>query len=446
MDSPFQWNQPTRPEHFFGRAALIATLRDDREARKPVLLNGEPRRGKSSLLLRVEATLLEEGWRVARVGARSLVDRPAERFWEALLGPLGLSTPLAAEGALRDQRLALCIDDFDQLWRAPIMAGGGAAGLAALARSGVWLITCCTDMTAVAARRAARAIADASVYPLPPFSDEAGAALLHRGEAHLSPSDQAFVQSVCGGEPFLMQRLAGALWELPSSTPGRRRLAGSRVLAGVDIALASAWRSRPPADRWALRAIALSQIDPGVTPMNVPALNNPVQQALLGLLRQLARAELLLLAEAIDAPLGDELPRARAAAAVLNALSDPEKTAAALSALLRWRPDLALQIQKVAKLARVRLTASADLHRLTASGVLQIDGPTLKIRALVRQWWILEQLSAVARGDATAVQWMYSEGLVPPDAHAVTHLQWRIGRLEGLLSRGARPLIEAAAI
>lgn len=444
MDSPFQWSHPISPDRFCGQAKLRADLQKARDARAPVVLIGEPRRGKSSLLLQVEAELQRARWRVSRVGALSLVDRPGEHFWSALLAPLGLTTPVVPAGSLRDAKLALCIDDFDQLWRAPIMAGGGAAGLAALAQAGVWLLTCCTDMTTIAAQRAARAIGDAEVHNIPPFAPAVSGELLRRGASRLSPADQAFAQSVCGDEPFLLQRLAGALWELPESMPGRRRLAGSRVLSDVDTALAVSWRSRPPADRWALRAIALAQVDPGVTPMSAPSLSSPVQQALLDLLRQLGVRELSLLAEAIDRPSDGD--RRELAVGMLHALSDPATIATALSALLGWRPDLALQIQKAAKLTRVRLSGKANLLHLASSGVLQISGANLQIRARIRQWWILEQLSAVARGDASIEQWMYSEGLVPPDAHAVAHIQWRISRLEGLLSRGARPLIEAAAI
>jgi hypothetical protein len=181
--------------------------------------------------------------------------------------------------------------------------------------------------------------------------------------------------------------------------------------------------------------------------MTAPDLGDPAQQALLLLLCQLARFELRLLAQVIfDTRLPDDQPRSSAAVAVLRLLDSPAQISQALSVLLGWRPDLALLIQKTARQCGVRASTSTDLHSLARRGVVKVASAKLQIRSAVRVWWLLEALSAVARGDVGIEQWMLSQGLVAPSAHAITHLQWRIGRLEGLLSRGARPLIAAAAI
>jgi hypothetical protein len=114
--------------------------------------------------------------------------------------------------------------------------------------------------------------------------------------------------------------------------------------------------------------------------------------------------------------------------------------------LLAWRPDLALFIQNVADKWSIHLIIPVNLQQMLMRGVIISRARHLQLRADIRVWWLCEQLTMVARGDVSLTQWSQSQGLHPPIPSAMLHLAWRIKRLEGQLSRGARPLIDAATM
>jgi len=84
----------------------------------------------------------------------------------------------------------------------------------------------------------------------------------------------------------------------------------------------------------------------------------------------------------------------------------------------------------------------ADLGRLEAWGVLEhSQDNTYQIRSRVVLWWLLEQLGPLVRRDITLRGWLQGQGLSMVSRSAIQHFAWRLKRLQGKLSRGARPMI-----
>ena len=420
---------------------MLETLREQQEARTPLLVAGDPRRGKSSLLAYLSTELVEGGWRPVTLSTRELLGQPMAAIWQAILVPLGLDTiPTGAPGALDAQRQALLIDDLSALWRASELPAI-AEGLSRLATAGLWIVATSSRVT-TAAERAKLRLAFFEPLVLPPLVPAAADQLLARGAPPLSAEDRAYARKVCGGEPFLLQRLAGALWTMPTTGADRRRRASLQVLSTADDVLANRWRGRG-AELWTLLALALAEIDEPVTPMGVPETGVPARDALLDVLRRLSSFELRLLARgALAQSIEDGVSRKVAMTTMFRLLSPPAALARGMSALLVWRPDLAFYIQRAARTAKVRATASTNLNGLLQRGLIRRDGDRLTVRAQIRLWWLVDQVGALARGDVQPVPWMQLQGLSAPSPQALAHLQWRIERLSGLLSVGARSLIE----
>ena len=207
------------------------------------------------------------------------------------------------------------------------------------------------------------------------------------------------------------------------------------------------WRGQPAAERWVLLALALAQVDVSVAVINSPQLPHPEQDVLLRLLCRLSRFELHLLAKTVlYQTFEPALPRARSAARLLQTLTSSQDIHHLLMLLLAWRPDLALFIQNVADKWSIHLIIPVNLQQMLMRGVIISRARHLQLRADIRVWWLCEQLTMVARGDVSLTQWSQSQGLHPPIPSAMLHLVWRIKRLEGQLSRGAHPLIDAATM
>lgn len=407
-------------------------LQQARTTPRPVLLVGDPRRGKSSVLRQQEETLGSVGWSVTSLSAIRLQSQSMQETLSAL------RTPLSRTG-----RRALLVDDLSRLWKTEVVVSGALGEvLQTLTAEGVWVLLADAAGAVTAAQRQSRGLGAVQVLPLPVLAIPSMKMLLNQG-TDLSTLERLLLETVCGGEPYFLQAFAGTIVSLPPG-PRRVRQAGHAILTEVDRTLAGAWRSTPSAERWALLVLALNQIDPGVSVVQGPLLPDLAQASVLALLCQLSRTELKLLSEAAcQHTLDPHIRRGEAVGAVLRQLSSASKQRNMLSILLSWRPDLVFEIKETLSHVGGSLQAVDALQGLISRDIAEQRDGRLVLRAPLRVWWMLEQLSPVARGDVPLMLWLQSQGLLPPSSAAIAHLQWRITRLEGILSRGARGLMDS---
>ena len=482
MANPYQSAESVSPPLAVGRETLVGALCRRLGARTPVLLSGDARCGKSTVLLAVAAHLEGEGWRTSLVQGTRLERRLTRaRFWEDALHPLRdtpahptlssawrraraheFAPPILTEllQAVTDAGLhiALLLDDLEAILRQPTLGAAlleevatlSASGQLALLGAGAAAPEVLSQRLAASAPDCARALDTWADVRLPALPPEAVDALLARGGAVFSDDDRAFLGYAGGQHAYLLQLLAEPLWEQRQrggSPQLCREQSGGRALSAMEWTVGTAWRGWAPAARWVVLRAALAELDLVPPPLVFPPLPSPASQALLEVLARLDTEELYLLHEKLDGTaLEPELRRPAALRALLALLIRRRLTTQALELVAAWHPEQLPLIARAAHYSGVQLAEEPVVEDLLQRGVLrQALSGTLHLDAGVMLWWLIDQLAPLARGDVDLPMWLRGQGLLPPSDGAAAHLLWRLDRLEGLLSRGAGPLLRDVA-
>lgn len=272
---------------------------------------GEPRTGKTSLLLYLAAseTQTDLYGESARQLLFSFLDSQTlggqftqAQFWEQMLTPIreqlvGLDpdSPLARqyqichdngygsttlEALFRhlhalDRRLVLLLDEFDQLLHHPILNSaeffGGLRSLASRSNGALTLII---------ASRLPLTRLNHETQPFNPtgspffnifseivlgdFPKEDVAELLRKAGDRFSPLDRRVIRHLAGGHPFLLQASAALMWEAydegVENLAERRRYVGQRLYREQRQHFAETWRNWTSETRQVFSVVALANV------------------------------------------------------------------------------------------------------------------------------------------------------------------------------------------
>jgi len=314
MPNPFFYGNPVSPNQFIGRRrALRRVVSRILNQGQSTAVVGEPRSGKTSLLLYLSAPETHEDLYGER--GESGLGRPLlftyldaqtlggaftqARFWEHALHPLRAemadpASPLAqayrtcrendfgcfvlerllAQMRADDWRLVLLLDEFDALLHHPVLNKaeffGSLRSLASRSRGALALVIASRCPLTELNKETQELSRTGSPYfnfldelTLGPWPNKDVEALLRRAE-RFTPDDRRFVVRVAGGHPYLLQAAAFELWEAYAEglddTGARRREAGKRLYDKAALILEDTWRLWPPATRRAFTIVALADV------------------------------------------------------------------------------------------------------------------------------------------------------------------------------------------
>ena len=313
MSNPFFYGNPVSPDQFFGRRREVRRIVNRLVNRgQSTAIVGEPRTGKTSLLLYLSA----EETRKNLYGAEgnrllfSFLDAQTwgaefdqAKFWEHALRPLyeqimesNPNAPLSqayqvcqhngfgafvlerllSQMRTEGWRLVLLLDEFNKLLHHPVLHSGEFFGslrsLASRSRGTLALVVASRYSVENLNRDTLEFSRTGSPYfnfldeiIVGPLADKDVAELLLRGANHFAADDRRFITQVGGGHPYLIQLAAAALWEayedheedMPSL---RRQQAGQSLYDEAAMIMSDTWRVWSPATRKAFAAVALAQI------------------------------------------------------------------------------------------------------------------------------------------------------------------------------------------
>lgn len=313
MCNPFFYGNPVASDQFLDRR---------REVRRVVsrIINrgqstavvGEPRSGKTSLLLYVSARetrdeLYGEAAKrllFAYLDAQTLDGQFNQaEFWRFALRPvreqlivLGTEHDLLqayasceenAFGACEVEQLLgqtrqagwqliLMLDEFEVLLGHPLLRCaeffGGLRSLASRSEGALALIAATRCSLQKLNEETQNLCHAGSPYfnfldelVLGPWPEGAIDDLLHRAGDRFAPQDRRFIKGMAGGHPYLLQVVASALWEAYedgiSSASERRQQAEQRLCAEAARTLSDCWTLWPAEAQKAMAAVALAQIN-----------------------------------------------------------------------------------------------------------------------------------------------------------------------------------------
>jgi len=312
MSNPFYYGNPATPDQFVGRRRELrrVTGRIVNQGQSTAVV-GEPRSGKTSLLLYIAAQETREelygadGGRlmVSYMDAQTLGGEFSQaRFWEYALSPFVKRTSAHGPGSSLVQvyetcqesafgafelerlfaqtrptgwRLVLIVDEFDVLLHHPILSCseffGSLRSLASRSQGALALViasrrslTNLNDATQRFSRTGSPYFNFLSEITLGRWPDKDVAELLRRAGGRFATADRRFIAEVAGGHPYLTQVAASTLWDAykeGKSDPYRRRKqAGRSLYDEAALTLGDTWRLWQPAMRRAFAAVALVQV------------------------------------------------------------------------------------------------------------------------------------------------------------------------------------------
>ena len=312
MPNPFFYGNPVPLSLFLDRRRELRRItgRIVNQGQSTAIV-GEPRSGKTSLLLylkapEVRAALYRAGWKQLLF---SFIDNQSlsgecnlAQFWQLALRPLheqviapnpnlpltdayqtcqenafGTFTleRLLAQMNAAEWRLVLLLDEFDVLLHHPVLNCaeffGSLRSLASRSRGALALV--------IASRRPLASLIEAtqqfsrisspyfnflSEITLGPLPVKDVAELLKQASDRFTPQDRRFVATVAGGHPYLLQAAASMLWEAYEDgerDPVQRwQRAAGNLYTEAALTLSDTWQQWPPTTRRAFTAVALAHI------------------------------------------------------------------------------------------------------------------------------------------------------------------------------------------
>lgn len=313
MSNPFFYGGPVRPHQFLNqRQALRRVVGRITPHGQSVAIVGEPRTGKTSLLEYLQA---EEN-RAALYGPSgnnlifSLLDVEMvggeftqAQFWAIALEPLvekvikpqpestlaqqyrlcqenhfGSFTLMRLFRQLEQEKwcLVLLLDEFDMLLYHPTLNSaeffGSLRALTSRSRGALAVVTASRQSLATLNTATQELNPTGSPYfnifaevNLRGFPFKDVTALLNRVSHHaFSAADRRYIVAVAGGQPYLLQLVASAMWEAldrgENDAFQRHLTVGQQVYQETRLHFADTWRVWSPAMRKAVTTVALAQI------------------------------------------------------------------------------------------------------------------------------------------------------------------------------------------
>jgi hypothetical protein len=313
MSNPFFYGAPVPADLFLDRRRELRRISGRIANRgQSTAVVGEPRSGKTSLLLYLESS--EARARFYGTGGDRLVFSYLDaqtlggqftqaQFWEYALRPLheravgpNPGSPLAqayqtcrenhfgtfvlerffVQMGQTDWRLVLMLDEFDVLLYHPVLNSaeffGGLRGLTSCSQ-GVLALVIANRCSLASLHKDTQQLSRAgSPYfnfldeiTLGPWPNKAVNELLDWGADRFTPDDRRFITQIAGGHPYLLQVAAFELWEAyeegEEDPDRRRREAGHRLYDKVALTLDDTWRLWSPETRQVFATIALAHIN-----------------------------------------------------------------------------------------------------------------------------------------------------------------------------------------
>ncbi len=306
MSNPFYYGNPVPPELFLGRKKELRRIvnRITGHAQSTAVV-GEPRSGKTSLLLYLAAPAAREklygseGKKIqfSFVDAHALGSKfDQAQFWTQALSPLHdiTSSPalneayqtckdngfgafvlerLFAQVQQAGRRLVLMIDEFDTLLHhealnnaeffgslRSLASRAPALSLVIAARQPLSLLN---DETQAFNRTGSPYFNFLSEYTLGPMTDKEILELLRHAAGRFSLEERKFITQAAGAHPYLLQVAASALWEAyedgEEDAASRADLAARQLFEMAASMLKNTWHLWPAQTRMAMTAIALAQ-------------------------------------------------------------------------------------------------------------------------------------------------------------------------------------------
>jgi hypothetical protein len=321
MSNPFFYGNPVPPRRFIDRPELNRVTGRIKASGQSIALVGEPRIGKTSILLFLAAPETRDSLEkecaerlvFTYLDAQPLPDNFSRaQFWQRALYPLyeraiapNADSALAqayqrcveaqfdtedlkilfSQARQANWRLVLMLDEFDALLKHPVLCSNAffacLRSVASLSRGALALVTASRRPLASLIEEARVLFGHSSPYfnilsetVLGPWEEERDChgkligpigALLDRAGGRFSTEDREFILRVAGGHPFLLQVAAYELCEayregVDDSPEERRQKAGQRLRGQAEITLSDTWRLWTHQMRKAFTAIGLPQI------------------------------------------------------------------------------------------------------------------------------------------------------------------------------------------
>ncbi len=308
MENPFFYGNPIPPDLFIGRKRelrrIVSRIRNRGQSSAIV---GEPRCGKTSLLQylgdsEARSSFGDDMERLvfSYLDAQVLGgDFSPARFWESTLQPwheamvevgskLKPAYQTCAESGfgtfalerllarMREEgwRLVLLLDELDQLLHHPVLNSaeffGSLRGLTSRSRGALALVTGSRSPLTQLNESTQELNRTGSPYfnfldeiTLGPLSGRQTGRLLKRAKERFTAHDRDFVTQVAGGQPYLLQVVASALWNIYEeqlSAEERWQEAGQIAYDQASITIRDTWRLWSPATRKVLTSISLAHL------------------------------------------------------------------------------------------------------------------------------------------------------------------------------------------
>lgn len=301
LPQPFVYGRPVRPCEFLNREPELSTIFNRLRNCESTAVVGEPHIGKSSLLLELanemaQETYLGDDVRCLVVSLLDLqpisIDYTLANFWEEILESLrehpGHATTAqwleqAAQAGyarrsleqlfncLGQQRrcLVLLLDEFERLLTHPRFQDPAFfALLRSLAtRTGGLALVAASRLSVAEMNEKGRGLLETgspffnnmTEVRLRPFDEQSVQTLLDRAGKAFSPDDRRFIRRAAGCHPFLLQAMAGTLFETNGND--RQVRAAERFYERIASHFDDLWRSLD--DRTRTTAVILSLLELG---------------------------------------------------------------------------------------------------------------------------------------------------------------------------------------
>lgn len=310
MPNLFFYGNPVSPDQFVGRRwavrRIVGRILNQGQS---TAIAGEPRSGKTSLLLYLKAPDVQQELYGKHKDQLlfSYLDGQTfgsaftqVQFWEYALRPLagritGPASPLAeayrtcrendfgcfvverllAQMREADLRLVLMLDEFDALLHHDVLNSteffGGLRSLASRGRGALALVIASRQPLSMLNTETQDLSRTGSPYfnfldevTLGPLSNKAITELLDRAGDRFSSDDRCYIEEIAGGHPYLLQVAASELWEAyaeGADDAGEHwRQTGHRLHDAAAMTLSDTWRLWTSATRRAFTAIALADV------------------------------------------------------------------------------------------------------------------------------------------------------------------------------------------
>ncbi|GAB4547792.1 MAG: hypothetical protein Fur002_24150 [Anaerolineales bacterium] len=256
--NPFVYGRAVSGEECIPRGDQLQTVFNRLRNGESTAVIGEPHIGKTSFLLQLTDKTIQQDYLddddrrmfFASMDLHALGDEETpQTFWRETLAPLAkLRLPgvqsaleraarnqynrqtleaLFSELAARNCLLVLLLDEFERLLKHPQFKDPGFFGLlrSLSTRTGGLALVLASRLHVRELNELGRGLLDTGSpffnhtvdILLPPFTDEEIERLLERAEPPFSEEERLFIRRAAGRNPYLLQAMAGALYETPSS-------------------------------------------------------------------------------------------------------------------------------------------------------------------------------------------------------------------------------------